>query len=79
MNTELPPWLVQTSVLTHRTFLNNLRNVGVFWMRLAMYMMLCLGIAFVYFQVPASIAHAVAVVAMSGVDACLPCFCSKCC
>ena len=28
----------------------SLRNVGVFWMRLAMYVMLCLGVAFVYFQ-----------------------------
>lgn len=45
-----PNWLYQTSVLTYRTFLNNLRNVGVFWMRLAMYVMLCLGVAFVYFQ-----------------------------
>lgn len=28
----------------------SLRNVGVFWMRLAMYIMLCLGVGFVYFQ-----------------------------
>ena len=33
---QQPGWLFQTSVLTVRTFLNNLRNVGVFWMRLAM-------------------------------------------
>ncbi|PSC72150.1 ABC transporter G family member 11-like [Micractinium conductrix] len=45
-----PSVVYQTSVLTYRTFLNNLRNVGVFWMRLAMYVMLCLGVAFVYFQ-----------------------------
>jgi ABC-type multidrug transport system permease subunit len=45
-----PSWLFKTSVLTVRTFLNNLRNVGVFWMRLAMYVMLCLAIGFVYFQ-----------------------------
>ncbi|GAB4819573.1 hypothetical protein N2152v2_006619 [Parachlorella kessleri] len=50
ISTALPPWLRQTSVLTHRTFLNNLRNVGVFWVRLAMYIMLCLGLAFIYFQ-----------------------------
>ena len=50
ISTALPPWLRQTSVLTHRTFLNNLRNVGVFWVRLAMYVMLCL----VSHAVPAS-------------------------
>ncbi len=42
VSTELPSWFRQTTVLTHRAFLDNLRNVGVFWMRLAMYMMLCL-------------------------------------
>lgn len=47
---QQPGFAYQTTVLTHRTFLNNLRNVGVFWMRLAMYVMLCLGVAFVYFQ-----------------------------
>lgn len=45
-----PGWVYQTSVLTWRTFLNNLRNVSVFWLRLAMYVMLCLAVAFVYFQ-----------------------------
>ena len=45
-----PSWAYQTSVLSYRTFLNNFRNVGVFWMRLAMYMMLCLAIAFIYFR-----------------------------
>jgi hypothetical protein len=29
-----PSWAFQTAVLTWRTFLNNTRNVGVFWMRL---------------------------------------------
>lgn len=48
--TNQPSWPYQTGVLTHRTFINNYRNVGVFWMRLAMYMMLCLCIAFIYFQ-----------------------------
>jgi len=47
---DQPGWIYQTSVLTWRTFLNNMRNVGVFWMRLAMYMMLCLCIGFIYFQ-----------------------------
>lgn len=50
MAADQPGFAYQTSVLTYRTFLNNLRNVGVFWMRLAMYVMLCLGVAFVYFQ-----------------------------
>ncbi len=50
VDTQHPNWVRQASVLTHRTFLNNLRNVGLFWMRLAMYVMLCLCIAFVYFQ-----------------------------
>lgn len=45
-----PSALFQTIVLTKRTFVNNLRNVGVFWMRLAMYVMLCLCIGFIYFQ-----------------------------
>lgn len=45
-----PGWLNQTTYLTWRTLLNNFRNVGVFWMRLAMYIMLCLCIGFVYFQ-----------------------------
>lgn len=49
-STEQPGWAYQTTVLTWRTFLNNLRNVSVFWLRLAMYVLLCLGVAFVYFQ-----------------------------
>lgn len=48
--TQQPGFLFQTSILTFRTFLNNWRNVGLFWMRLAMYTLLCLCIAFVYFQ-----------------------------
>lgn len=47
---EQPGFLFQTPILTYRTLLNNWRNVGLFWMRLAMYTMLCLCIAFVYFQ-----------------------------
>lgn len=49
-NLNFPSWTYQTVVLTHRTYLNNFRNVGVFWMRLAMYVMLTLGIAFIYFR-----------------------------
>ena len=45
-----PSFLIQTSILTYRTFLNNWRNVGLFWMRLAMYIVLCLAIGFIYFQ-----------------------------
>ena len=48
--TDQPSWLYQTGVLTARTFVNDYRNVGIFWMRLGMYMMLCLAIAFIYFQ-----------------------------
>lgn len=47
---EQPGWLFQTGILSWRTFLNNLRNIGVFWMRLGMYIVLCLAIGFVYFQ-----------------------------
>ena len=45
-----PGWAYQTAVLTQRTFINNYRDVSMFWMRLAMYVMLCLAIAFIYFQ-----------------------------
>ena len=49
-NLNHPSWTYQTAVLTWRTYLNNFRNVGVFWMRLAMYVMLTLAIAFIYFR-----------------------------
>lgn len=45
-----PSWSYQTRVLTWRTFLNNLRNIGVFWLRLGMYIGLCILVGFVYFQ-----------------------------
>jgi hypothetical protein len=48
---QRPSWLCQTGVLTRRTILNNLRNVGIFWVRLVMYLLVCLFIAFVNFQV----------------------------
>ena len=47
---EGPGWFEKTAVLTERTFLNNLRSIDVFWMRLAMYIVLCLGVGFVFFQ-----------------------------
>jgi hypothetical protein len=49
-----PGWARQTAVLTARTAVNNWRNVGLFWMRLAMYIMLTLCISFVYFQLGTS-------------------------
>lgn len=53
-NLGQPGWPYQTTILTWRTFLNNLRNVGVFWMRLGMYIVLCLAIGFIYFQLGGS-------------------------
>jgi len=35
-------WPYQAAVLTQRTFINFVRNVSVFWLRLAMYLMLCI-------------------------------------
>ena len=49
-----PNFVAQTGILTYRTFLNNWRNVGLFWMRLAMYIVLCLAIGFIYFQLGTS-------------------------
>ena len=45
-----PSMWSQTAVLTQRFLTNNARDIGVFWMRLAMYFMLCLCIAFIYFR-----------------------------
>ncbi len=45
-----PSWVKQTTILIHRNFLNMMRNFGIFWMRLAMYVILCIGLGFVYFQ-----------------------------
>ena len=42
--------LYQTWVLTKRTFLNNLRNIGVFWLRLGMYIALCIMIGTIFFK-----------------------------
>lgn len=43
-------WLRQTLALTHRNILNGARDLGVFWVRLVMYAMLCLCLGFVFFQ-----------------------------
>lgn len=47
---ESPSWAFQTGALTHRSFLNMLRNIGIFWLRAGMYVMLCIMIGFIYFQ-----------------------------
>ena len=49
-----PSMWSQTAVLTQRFLTNNARDIGVFWMRLAMYFMLCLCIAFIYFRMDKS-------------------------
>lgn len=49
-DTKKPSWAYQNAILTWRTFLNNMRNVGIFWLRLGMYIGLCLMVGFVYFQ-----------------------------
>lgn len=35
-------WLTQNLWLSRRMFVNNVRNIGVFWLRLGMYIMLCI-------------------------------------
>ena len=45
-----PHALRQTAVLTERMLVNNLRDVGVYWMRLVMYVGLCTCVGFLYFQ-----------------------------
>lgn len=45
-----PSWMVQTWHLTHRSFLNMMRDISVFGLRAAMYIMLCVVLGFVYFQ-----------------------------
>jgi len=45
-----PNVLRQTAVLTQRSLTNNLRDVGIIWARLVMYLCLCLVCAFVYFR-----------------------------
>lgn len=43
-------YIERTIALTSRTFLNYFKNIGVFWMRLAMYVMLCICIGTIYFD-----------------------------
>ena len=40
----------QVAILTQRAMLTNARDLGIFWMRMAMYVMLCLCIGFIYFR-----------------------------
>jgi hypothetical protein len=49
-----PPAWRQALVLTRRTLTNNWRDLGVFWMRLVMYVMLCFCIGFIYFRMDSS-------------------------
>jgi hypothetical protein len=49
-----PSFASQTGILTWRTLINNWRNIGLFWMRLGMYIVLCLAIGFIYFQLGTS-------------------------
>jgi len=45
-----PSWIYQTAILTQRAVKVNIRDVGVFWMRLVMYAMLCICLGFVFFR-----------------------------
>jgi len=42
--------IYQAYVLTKRTFVNNTRNIGIFWLRLGMYIMLCIMIGTIYLR-----------------------------
>ena len=46
--------ICQTWVITKRTFLNNLRNIGVFWLRAGMYVCLCLMIGTIFLNLGTS-------------------------
>lgn len=43
-------YLMRVGSLIWRTFLDYLRNLGVFWMRMAMYVLLCICIGTIYFD-----------------------------
>eukprot|EP00798_Chlamydomonas_sp_ICE-L_P028073 gene28073-31177_t len=45
-----PSFLYQNMVLTQRLFVNNVRNIGVFWLRLGMYIMLCICMGTIFFD-----------------------------
>lgn len=51
---HLPGVLTQTALLTQRSLRNNARNLAVFWLRLAMYVMLCVCIGTCYFRMDKS-------------------------
>lgn len=53
IHNAVPP-LRQFSVLVHRMLLVNVRDVGVFWIRLGMYLALCVCLGTVYFQLGTS-------------------------
>lgn len=44
------PFLTDFVVLMKRNLLNNLRNPGIYWVRAAMYVMLCLFVGFAFFD-----------------------------
>ncbi|GAX82112.1 hypothetical protein CEUSTIGMA_g9540.t1 [Chlamydomonas eustigma] len=49
-NENKASFMYQVYVLTKRTFENNTRNIGVFWLRLGMYIMLCIMIGTIYLR-----------------------------
>lgn len=69
---EHPSWAHQTAVLTMRALKTNTRDLGVFWMRLIMYAMLCVCLGFVFFQLDHSW-YAIAVIRDERSTMCLAC------
>ncbi|KAG2444072.1 hypothetical protein HYH02_009015 [Chlamydomonas schloesseri] len=47
---EGPNWFYQVYVLTKRMLVNNWRNIAVFWLRLGMFLMLCICMGTIYFD-----------------------------
>ncbi|KAG2436775.1 hypothetical protein HXX76_006299 [Chlamydomonas incerta] len=47
---EQPNWFYQVWVLTKRMLVNNWRNIAVFWLRLGMFLMLCICMGTIYFD-----------------------------
>ncbi|GMH41599.1 hypothetical protein BSKO_09509 [Bryopsis sp. KO-2023] len=54
LHTKGAGFLSQVAALTHRSFLNNMRDLGMFWMRLGMYVALCVCIGTIYFDLDKS-------------------------
>jgi len=46
---DASPW-TQLLFLTRRTFLSNVRNIGIFWLRVIMYLLLCICMGTVFFD-----------------------------